>query len=94
MENNDTDLKTLGKKQSVFKCLEKGHDAKQASLPLVLLSQPVLCPLMPEGLGMAFLAVFLAVSHGAWHLVEFSGYLWNRFLPILLFVISNSKDKQ
>ena len=62
MENNDTDLKTLGKKQSVFKCLEKGHDAKQASLPLVLLSQPVLCPLMPEGLGMAFLAVFLAVS--------------------------------
>ena len=65
-----------------------------ASLPLVLLSQPVLCPLMPEGLGMAFLAVFLAVSHGAWHLVEFSGYLWNRFLPILLFVISNSKGKQ
>ena len=31
MENNDTDLKTLGKKQSVFKCLGKGHDAKQAS---------------------------------------------------------------
>ena len=64
-----------------------------ASLPLVL-SQPVLCPLMPEGLGMAFLAVFLAVSHGAWHLVEFSKYLWNRFLPILLFVVSNSKGKQ
>ena len=65
-----------------------------ASLPLVLLSQPVLCPLMPEGLGMAFLAVFLAVSHGAWHLVEFSKYLWTRFLPILLFVVSNSKGKQ
>ena len=64
-----------------------------ASLPLVL-SQPVLCPLMPEGLGMAFLDVFLAVSHGAWHLVEFSKYLWNRFLPILLFVVSNSKGKQ
>ena len=64
-----------------------------ASLPLVL-SQPVLCPLMPEGLGTAFLAVFLAVSHGAWHLVEFSKYLWNRFLPILLFVVSNSKGKQ
>lgn len=65
-----------------------------ASLPLVLLSQPVLCPLMPEGLGKAFLAVLLVVSQGAWHLVGFSKYLWNTFLPILLFVVSNSKGKQ
>ena len=85
----------------MFKCPGKvrmQHRHRQgfrlASLPLVLLSQPVLCPLMPEGLGMAFLAVFLAVSRGALYLVGLSKYLWNHFLPILLFVVSNSKGKQ
>ena len=37
-----------------------------------LVSQPVFCHLVPDGLGRAFLSVFLAVLHGAWHLVGFS----------------------
>ena len=103
MENSDTDLNTLGKRQSVFKCPGKGHDAKQASpgfsfgisaIGLVVTACPVPLDVPVLCLGMVFLAVFLTVSHGAWHLVGFSKYLWNHFVPILLFVVSNSKGKQ
>ena len=58
-----------------------------ASLPLVLLSQPVLCPLMPEGLGMAFLAVFLAVSMVLgtwWDSVSICGIVSYQFSCLLL----------
>ena len=65
MTSSDMDLTHTSRK-----ALSTGFALRVSVIGLV--SQPVFCHLVPDGLGRAFLSVFLAVLHGAWHLVGFS----------------------
>ena len=73
MKSSDIDLSrvVLSAQVRVTTNNRQSQSFHLASLLQVLCSQPVLCHLIEEALGMDFLSMFLAVSHGAWCMVGF-----------------------
>lgn len=100
MTSSDVDLTPWGAEQSVLKCLGKGHDPKLAEPGfsfwvsaggLVLPASPVTPDSRRPGNGLPLCVPSVSC---AWHMVGFSEYLWNHFLPTPLCVVSNTKIKR